>query len=256
MPVAYLAAGDSYPAGWGVAPAQSYPALLGAANYADIELVNNARAGADTHEVVYGGQLTGGNAVVSITVGANDLDWGNVLRGDPTALSLLESRFAALAGTPNGATAPDGYPVLPIAGVLRAVAVANPGATILVSGYPHPFGEVAPTGLCDLGGQMVPGVQTAQVNHLADQLNAIIEGSVAYVSASGVNVEYVDVVPTFDGHGLCDTNTPWLFDLDDSSTVQAPYAAFHPNARGQKAYAQVVAKDGFRSAALKTTRTK
>lgn len=146
--------------------------------------------------------------------------------------------------------------MLPIAGVLQAVATVNPGATILVSGYPHLFGEVTTTGLCDLGGQMVLGGQTAQANQLVDQLNAVIAGSVAVVSAGGINAEYVDVVPTFDGHGLCDTHTPWLYDLDDSSTVQAPYAAFHPNARGQKAYAQVVAKEGFRTAALETSRTK
>lgn len=255
LPVPYLAAGDSYPAGWGVTPAQSYPALLGAANYADIALVNNAEAGADTFELV-NGQLTAGNAVVTITVGANDLDWVNVIRGKPTALGQLPYRLAALAGPTPGIFAPDGDPVPPIAGVLQAVATVNPGAKILVGGYPHLFGELAPTGACDLGGQMATGVQTAQANQLVDQLNAIIAGSVAAVSATGVNAEFVDVVPTFDGHGLCDTQTPWLYDLDDPATVPAPFAAFHANARGQKAYAQVVAKEGFRSTALVTTRTK
>jgi len=255
-PVYYLAAGDSYPAGWGVTQTQSYPALLDAATYANIELDNNARAGADTFELVFGhsglpSQLSGDNSVVTITVGANDIDWVKVISGDPTATGLLRSRMGALAGM-NGATAPDGYPVLPIAGVLQQVAAVNPDATILVTGYPHLFGDLAPTDLCDVGGRVVSGMQTDQANELTDQLNAIIEASVAAVSVGpgAIKAEYVDVVPTFADHGICDTQTAWLYDLDDLSMVQTPNGAFHPNARGQKAYALEVQKDGFRSAAL------
>ena len=257
-PVSYLAAGDSYPAGWGVTETQSYPALLGTARYATIELDNKAQAGADTFELVNGQLSTVNNAVVTITVGANDIDWVNVISGNQTALGMLPSRLGALAGTPGtGVTAPDGAPVLPIASVLQQVALKNPNATILVTGYPHLFGALAPTDSCDVGGKVVSGAQTAQANQLTNQLNAIIAGSVAAVSAgNAINAKYVDVVPTFAGHGICDTQTAWLYDLDDPSTVTPPFSAFHPNARGQQAYAQVVQQDGFRSAALRISRAK
>lgn len=234
--VKYLAVGDSYPAGWGVGSNQAYPALLGAVNYALVMDVNKGVAGATTSAVP--GQLGSPqpNSIVTVTVGSNDLQWDKVLLGQVPAPGPGD--FYTLG--------------VKIANVVGIAQSNNVGATILVTGYPHVFGNLQTT--CDVGGRVqVDPAKASGVNGLVDGLNAAIAGGVDVAVANGANAKYVDIVPAFTGHGLCGGN-PWLFDLDDPSTLPPGAAAFHPNARGQKAYAQVIQQNGFQKAALNVSR--
>ncbi|QGF23285.1 GDSL-type esterase/lipase family protein [Raineyella fluvialis] len=247
--VTYIALGDSYPAGAGLTTGQeAYPALLGDVHYATVDAHSAAASGDSTYDVLFD-HTTGGAKVVTVTVGADDLDWGKALMGDPTALAALPDRMQALAGVPNGATAPDGEPVLSIPAVIAGIRTANPDATILVTSYVHLFGSVATS--CTIGGPApVSAAQAAFANNGVDQLNAVIKGGVmAYDAAAHTNaVKYVDATGTFAGHALCDTDTPWLFDMTKS-------APFHLTARGQKAYAQAIQQQGFQTAALAASRS-
>ena len=248
--VEYLALGDSYPAGTGLLADPSHPALLGSVNYANVGAASSATLG-DTTALVLADLNTArtGNDVVTVTVGANDVDWlGAIFMVQQGAtqdqlVGYLQPLLLALGAS--------GIPL-----VVTAAAGANDGATILVTGYPHLFGDaskgcfVTPLGAANP--VSVTADQAALVDGAIDLLNSTIATSVANAGsyAPGANVAFVDVVPTFKGHGVCDS-TPWLQNGSSTGPI-----AFHPNARGQKAYAQAIQKDGFQKTALNVSRAK
>lgn len=244
--VKYLAVGDSYPAGDGLGPDPAHPALLGSVNYANVLANTQAASGDKTAQVAARLAENPGNKVVTVTVGANDVGWLEAIKqiqlGQP--INLTDSLTALYSqGIPS---------------VIFAANQANPGATILVTGYPHLFGSVNKgcTVPAEVAGQVanveVTAAQAGQVNLAVDLLNSTIAASVAATRASAaganINVAYVDVVQTFKNHGVCDS-TPWLQNGSTTGPV-----LFHPDARGQKAYAQVIQQNGFQKAALNVSR--
>lgn len=242
----YVALGDSEAAGTGNLPyldadclrsARAYPELLGASLGG---VASSACAGASTADVLSGqlGDLGPATRLVTLTVGVNDADWQGVLLacatgGDLTCAAAVQAAAADLASLP-----------LDIAQLLGAIRQQAPAAQILVTGYPHLFGDVS--GTCTVGafqGTRVTfsAAEAGAINQAITGVNALIAGGVAlYATSTGdPGVAYVDVTAAFDGHGLCDTGDRWISGL--VSGVATFDRSFHLNAAGQRAYAGILA---------------
>jgi lysophospholipase L1-like esterase len=208
--LSYAALGDSYAAGQAVDcthPPTSYPVLLD--RLRSVALVQDLACAGATTEAVQVGQvpaLRHGVKLVTITVGANDLDLTGLAAAcapDPssvacqTAILTREQALPALAGR--------------IAATVATVAAAAPRARILVTGY-------------------APLVSTGPLLTATRALNATIRLGALSVASCRTRVRYVDVV--FTGHTL-DSAHPWFF--------AAGPDAFHPTPAGERAYARAIA---------------
>lgn len=223
----YVALGDSYAAGQGAgAPLDSclrsvaaYPVLLDAAPRTN--LLRTAACSGDTIADVMATQLSQvnrGTTLVTLTVGANDLDVGLIYRYcsiDQTSVACLGSVGRAQQKLESGVIGQD------LAALIGAVAARAPRAHIIVTDYPVPFvadGEVALTA----------------VNYLTGLLDGQIAGAVQAAAAGGASTELASVVGAFAGHEA-GTADAWLgSDPADSLTF------LHPTAAGQAAYSDVI----------------
>lgn len=219
----YDALGDSYAAGFGLAPEQAHPSLLdGRMRIALDDVAAVAQGGTIEHLVEQQlGSLSSETDLVTLSVGGNNLPWTQVVL--TCATQPDEVCLGATTGV-SGRVATQ----LP-AGLATAysfVKAAAPGAHVVVTGYPRLFspeygdytGSVGPLSFT------ISVAEQHAMNALADQLNTTI-AQVAQAS----RVQYVDVATRFDGHGI---NAPdaWIGDADDPE-------ALHPTAEGQRAYA-------------------
>ena len=256
---AYVAIGDSEAAGTGNLPyvdrdclrsARAYQSLL--AGMLGTEVVSAACAGDNTGEVAMQalglaqqGSLGPATQLVTITAGVNNIDWQGVLSACSTTGSPQACQVALGDAQAAAATIPAG-----IAQVIGTVRMAAPAALIVVTGYPMLFGDV--TGSCSVGAfQGTPvkftAMQTATINDgVAGVNNAVILGIGLYQSQFAAQngfpdpgVQYLDVAGYFDGHGLCDTGERWISGLVSGKATGD--RGFHPNAAGQRAYADVIA---------------
>ncbi len=204
---------------------------------------------------------------VTLTIGGNDLGFASILgscvyspvntpevqaavRGRPGCRARLTTTVnARLADLGSGL--PSAYAgTVPLPALLAAVREKAPNAQIIVTGYPRLFGTV-PTDAsgCRVGslGSIPLALTSDDVAFFrakADALNNLLRATVAAQRARGdADVQYVGVTRLYQGHLLCDTGSPWIRGFVPTTTppVTASSASFHPNARGQQAYAVAVA---------------
>jgi lysophospholipase L1-like esterase len=237
--VQYVALGDSYAAGTAVGSSTDcqhgdggYPALLPVGSRIDSP-VNVACSGATTSDVIDNqlSALTSDTRLVTLTVGAANLNLSDVLT-------------ACTAVPPDGCEAAilQALSMLPtlgsdLAALYTQVADAAPRARIVVTGYPHLFEPTA--AFVDRG-------IIIAVNQATDELNAIIERSVAAANDADINIHYVDVTEEFAGHGIV---TPITNLSDPSAFIHSLFSingqpdpeAFHPTPAGYDAYADAIA---------------
>ncbi|HEY9324388.1 MAG TPA: SGNH/GDSL hydrolase family protein [Agromyces sp.] len=219
----YVALGDSVAAGQGAGgyidacfrSPNGYPALLDAAPRTNL-LRNPSCSGATIADVAADqlSQLNRGTTLVTLTVGANEVDLTGILVAC-TPPSPVEACMAAV-GAAQAYLSTDQL-AIDVGGLVAAIASRSPGAEILVTGYAIPF---------------TPGYSelTDQVNLLTVVMNSLIQAGVAGAAASGVDVSYVDVTGLFAGHGVGSAE-PWL-GIDPTD----PITFLHPNAAGYAAY--------------------
>jgi lysophospholipase L1-like esterase len=243
-----VAVGDSYTAGVGagdyVTPAPcvqtngGYVTYLEALAIVDDEAINGACAGATIPDgpspipsvmeqiaaLDASEGLSGRTELVTLTAGANDLDFTTPL--SVCAMSTLEMCAQAVLA------AQAKLPVIQadLVEALTAIHQAAPRAKIVVSGYALLFN---PEGLPTV---LTPQAQ-AFVNAGTLALNEAIADAVAGANAEAkANAVYVDVTDEFADHA---TNSldPWInLNLADFSDPQN----FHPNAAGHGAYADAL----------------
>jgi lysophospholipase L1-like esterase len=227
-PVAkYVAIGDSYAAGQGAgAPLDSclrtssgYASLIDAVPRFNL-LRLPACSGATIAQVsaLQVGQVNQGTTLVTITAGANDLNIGGVYAvcaPAPTSLACVQAVGAAQAAV--GAVGPK------MAALIGSVASRSPHATIVVTGYPEPFGAGA-VALDPLAGT---------VNAATDLLNAQLAGAVQFEAAAGVRVVFAPI--SFGPHAIAGGDVPWL-----GADPTDPVSFFHPNALGYAAYRDAI----------------
>ena len=200
---------------------------------------------------------------VTLTVGGNDVGFATVLGactytpvaalqevvpGRPGCREELDPAVT-LATAGLAGKAPTGPGRVSLAQVLVQVHRAAPRAKVYVTGYPRLFGL---TGFdaygCRVGsvGEAPLYVSSADVRWVrakSDGLNAALRTGVAQARSLGVPATYVDVAEAFTSHNVCGSGTPWLNGvlLAPTSPPSLDRATFHPDVKGQQAYAQAVA---------------
>ena len=201
---------------------------------------------------------------VTLTVGGNDVGFSQVLGactytpvpelqgvvpGRPGCSERLDAQVRAATAGLAGA-APTAPSRLSLAQLLVQVQRKAPWARVYVTGYPRLFGLTGSDALgCRVGSiagapLYVSGADASWIRSGTDSLNAALRTGVAQARARGVRASYVDVAPSFDGHEVCGSGTPWINGVVVAPTTPpsiAP-ASFHPTARGQQAYAAALAR--------------
>jgi lysophospholipase L1-like esterase len=228
----YVALGDSYAAGHGAPPytdpncfvsRKGYPAI--ADNLRDVQLTVNAGCSGWTMDLVKANLPVTAlreAEVITLTVGANDLNTTNLLfacLSDPSSAACIKAVTDV-----RTMLAPGGSFATELADLVITIRAIAPDAKIVLTGYPylfdpsHPFAAVA--------------------NPLAELLNANIAGVAAATGAY-----YVDVTAAFAGHGVGSTD-PWInFNLDNPFDP----ANFHPTGEGYRHgyFDSLVSQDAF-----------
>ena len=225
QPVRTDALGDSYAAGVGAPPYDGQCARSQAA-YA-VQLDGRMRidlddfvacAGATTLTLVSGGQLNAldqSTDLVTLTIGGNDIGWGNAVGACLSPSDGACQGALALATRAITSTLPGRLDT-----VYSQVAAGAPNAHVVVTGYPRLFSP-------EYGAYL--GASTAEqqaLNDGADLLNDVIARA-----AAARGFQFVDVAERFVGHGV-NSPEPWILGPGP--------AAFHPNLGGHKAYTAAV----------------
>lgn len=271
----YVALGDSYASGEGIAPylaetggcrrsSRSYPVLLAGTGRGEFgDLSSAACSGAVTGDVVARqvSALRGTTSTVTLTVGGNDAGFAAVVAAclhspDPRLQTVLDAGARWRAATKAGAqrriaflggpaAAPQDGSV-PLVRVLSDVARRAPDAEILVTGYPRLLGD-RPTAQGHRASDALPlFVDERDAEWLttqSDALDAALASGVQRARATGVAARFVDVSATFAGHGLSDRLTPWVNGvvLASLGSLVPDSSSFHLTAEGSAAYASAIA---------------
>ncbi|MEL7158345.1 MAG: SGNH/GDSL hydrolase family protein [Actinomycetota bacterium] len=278
-PLRWLAAGDSFSSGEGLADADggcsrsssAYPDLARAA-LAETSAERGegmtverftvmACTGAQTTD--WPGQLDAWDApapnLISATFGGNDVGFVGLMAdciGLDDSMALLEDASELDLATAarlllgrgcdrseeaiNGEIDALGADLSALYGDMAAT-VGDEGR-VFVLGYPAPVADPAEWSTPRCEG--VSGTDGRLLRRATDRLNEVIR-----VATEGHhNVHFVDVAPAFDGHGRCGSD-PWLYGLadavervDDGDRERLVIRArpFHPNPAGHEAMAELL----------------
>lgn len=232
----YVALGDSYASGHGAVPytdlkcfvsQKGYPAI--ADKLRDVKLTANAACSGWTMDQVLANLPVAAlqkAEIVTLTVGANDLNSTELLFA---CLPAPSSPECLAARTRVATMLTDGSFAMELAALVTTIHTIAPDAKIVLTGYPYPLDPSHPL--------------AAEVNSLADGLNAVIAGVAHFTNAQFGDVQYIDVTGAFIGHGVGSAD-PWInFNPDN---LRDP-ANFHPNAEGYRHgyFASLVSQDAF-----------
>jgi lysophospholipase L1-like esterase len=222
----YVALGDSVAAGLGLSgstggcgrTAQAYPTIV--AEQRSLSLVHAACSGATTTDVL-NSQLdmafaNGTPQLITITVGANDAHWLQLLRlcyaakCDNAVTARLTSSLLSRAGSNMRA----------IFDQIQSRSNGRP-PEVIVTGYYNPVSQGCKDKQSRLTNNEIDFIDAQRSN-----LNQTIRNA----AAGFTFVKYASV--DFTGHGLCSTQ-PW------AQGLSAP-APLHPTATGQQQYAAAI----------------
>lgn len=223
-PPSYVALGDSYSSGVGTRSyladgsscqrsVYAYPSLLAAARgYA---LTFRACSGATVADVtaLQLDALGADTAYVTVSVGGNDAGFASTLStcALPSWLSNCSAAVTKARGVITGQ--------LPsrLATLYASIRARAPRATVVVVGYPRIFNGTD----CNALTWFSAGEET-KLNATADLLAATTRAA-----ATTAGFQFVDAVPAFGGHAVCD-RTEWI------NGLSAPISeSYHPNRAGQ-----------------------
>lgn len=240
----YAALGDSIAAGAGLSPlpgataedtycgrsVQAYPQLLAASH--DMPVATNAACGNAKASNLYEEQVINGTRLkpqidaafaqgkpelITLTVGANDLNWADLIGKCYTSSCGSAEDSARTAAARLGLRAK-------LAGAYFKIAYMSGFTSIpkvLVTGYFEPF-----SGRQCGDTQGVTAEEMNWVNNQAKLLNETLSSTTQWFG-------FTSFVPvSFAGHELCSQN-PWV----QGQTEPAP---FHPTASGQQAIAESI----------------
>jgi lysophospholipase L1-like esterase len=162
-------------------------------------------------------------AVISITIGANDIGWSNAVSECYTANCATDSQLTAgintkLANLQNG-----------LLSVMKQIRDRSGGTVprIVVTGYYNPVSTRCTTA----SGGRVTADEVQWATGAVTALNTTLQNVVNYTNTYYGNTARFAPVD-FTGHDLCST-APWIQGLSDAAPV-------HPNAAGQQAIARSV----------------
>ncbi|MFG1977947.1 SGNH/GDSL hydrolase family protein [Nonomuraea fuscirosea] len=170
------------------------------------------------------GYLDEDTDLVTLSIGGNDAGFGLIINQCVLGLSCIdpaiEQRIDQLA---------DDYYAS-----YSTIHRAAPNARVIAVGYPHIFNPALRDPLSCLENLVISSTEADWINEMTSKLNTAAAGAVTRLRNEGVDIRFVDAVPAFKGHAVCDP-TPYLnsLSLEDGKT-------FHPNVFGQALYADLV----------------
>jgi lysophospholipase L1-like esterase len=203
-------------------------------------------------------RLNSNSAVVTLTIGGNDLGFDKILRRclnypgnggfgcskDQVLRRSVDDRMAMLSGRAAGSV--DGRVVHKLADLYKDIKARAPQAKIYVGGYPRLFGSAkryyaknkdAPGGaLCGLPAFASIAYDDAiWLNDRADEFNRMINDQVNVARAAGVDVTFVPAA-LFTLHGFCDLLEPYFNEVifADPPNRDAKSESFHPTVNGYR----------------------
>lgn len=229
--VTYVAMGDSYSSGVGTRSYYSdsgscqrgpYAYPVKAATQLGYSLSFVACSGAKTQDVINNqlGPLSGSTNRVTISIGGNDAGFSSVIsscaRPWPyTCWGDIDNAQSYIRNTLPGR----------LDAVYSQIDSRAPAALVAVVGYPRIFNG---RNTCNAGARISAGEQQ-RLNETADLLASVTRGR-----ATAWGFAYVDPIPSFVGHAVCDS-PEWINGL--SNPVSESY---HPNRDGHTAYTSLV----------------
>lgn len=294
-PGRYVALGDSYSAGEGLAPFRdgtqdiadggyrchrstrfAYPLLLRfvqptrsffrACSGAVVENVFDVIQEHDGVPDLQGlqakdGILTDDVVLVTLTMGGNDLEFAKVLRfcyeNGPNCSDLPYEGYPSLR---EWATATVGDLKTSLASLYQGVrAATSPGTRILVLGYPPLFPPQAPPIYRPQSAfcTVLFNKWTAPERTMLRESGLMLNKTIFQATQQAdADIEYVDIWPFFAGHEPCSTGGEWVrFFGVLNSAVRE--GSFHPREAGQAMMARIVAcyLDVFPDATTPRTKT-
>ncbi|WP_162257947.1 MULTISPECIES: SGNH/GDSL hydrolase family protein [unclassified Kitasatospora] len=250
----YVALGDSYTSGLGIAPqtgepagcgrsAVNYPALvaeqLGAAEFTDVSCSSATTADLTGAQKLSGGganrpqldALSAGTKLVTVGIGGNDVGFLDVLSRCAMAGltgSGCRKTFESADGT-DQVTRRIGTAGEKLGAVLAETQRRAPAAKVFVVGYPALF-PADPASCSKALGVKIAAADLGYLAGKAEELNAELKRRAAAAGA-----RYVDTVVA--GHDMCAAaDTRWI----EPPFPAAGLAPMHPNAAGQRGMAAAV----------------
>src|SRR5579859_3195210 len=248
----YYALGDLYTAGNGAPPymgatgcyrsANSYSFLLGngaptpdviacsGAVTADVDQVRQLPSvpGTQLSQLHMGSQV---NALITITIGGNDVSFANELKNCIESFTACTSRRTIIA---NKITALEPR----LAQVYQEIRQAAPGADIFVVGYPL---LVADPAIASCHNPLVRvGLSSSEMTMIR-QLAGMLDGVISQAaSQAGVVAVTQEVEQAFAGHEACTKNqsNEWVNEIAGLNDLL--HDSFHPNRNGYLADSQAV----------------
>ncbi|NED97310.1 SGNH/GDSL hydrolase family protein [Phytoactinopolyspora alkaliphila] len=265
-PAGVVSLGDSYSSGLGVGTydddcdrtPQSWGMLIFDDDVSASDRLTLACSGADIAEVYdqleelerLGG--TGGR-LITLTVGGNDIGFASELANCFVPFVGCDSREAVLRAEIEAL-------VDPLTDLYRAVQAAAPGDEVIVGGYPLLVPDPAVRDSCRALTPLLTTAEREMIRRLGTALNQVIDEA---ATAAGVRSAGAHLETTFDGREAC-ANGPddwinglklsWPFggteeEWEKRWGIAATFVrdSFHPNAAGQRGYADAFAQVWSRS---------
>lgn len=209
-----------------------------------------------------------GTGAVTITIGGNDIGFAGIVRD---CIWGFDPNFP-LEGSPGCRSrkkntvkrsiqriGPDGIPAgnqRRILTVLQDIHARSTKATIYVGGYPRLFtihsdwprnGCRVGTAHWDPDGANIPidayvgKADAAWLNHVADDLNAMLKTSVDRAREAGIDAHFISPTADRDGfsaHGLCSTDGSWINGVQFDGLAHRS-SSLHPSHLGQAEYSRL-----------------
>jgi lysophospholipase L1-like esterase len=249
-PTTFVALGDSYSSGEGASPflqgtatrsnkchrsvhayaerlrgTPGFPATLRFVACSGATIANfYARKGQYNEKSGQLSALDGATALVSLTVGGNDVEFGPLIKSCVVAtlcqLALNAPTRALIAHTTGR-----------LDDLYRAVLSRASKAQVFILGYPHFFSS-HPSLLCN----GIDASEARWVTKMEDALNNGIKKAIRQVGSR--RLHYVDTATAFQGGELCSSKTPVY--MNGVIKAHKEYS-FHPTALGQKRLASRLA---------------
>jgi lysophospholipase L1-like esterase len=250
----YVAMGDSYTSGPGIATATSdsgactrsdhnYPHLIAAAidptSFKDVSCSGATTDGITGSQSSQPAQLDAVDSttrLVTVGIGGND---AGLIGGVATcvALSILDSNGSPCKSLNNGGTANDSLvksinDAQPkIKSTLLAIKQKAPNARVILVGYP----DLAPSDKSKCAPGVDLPIATGDVPYLYG-INALVN-QVWASTATAAGVEYVDTYTPGQGHDVCQlVGTRWVEGITNITNG----GPIHPNGDGMQAFANLV----------------
>lgn len=220
-----------------------------------VAFTNVTCSGATTQEMreLYKGQspqldsLTSNTDVVTLTVGASDIDFAGY-----GGLCIQ----ADCSGAPTDAILAR-LPMMKqnVITLLNDIRTRSPRATIIFAGYgrqlnpgPNPAGVLLDP-IC--GDGVVSPAERVDGNRVSSAFDQALRAAIRSARSRGVNVTFVSpyrdngqITPSFSGHALCEADVAYYRGLEALAPGQeGPEAVLHLNSAGQAAMADLVERE-------------